>query len=77
MRKTYVPYENRNRIIHDPWYVTDAKAPAQFRAMPFKDPRFGIFEIDDNYITSNLESAANLLRQAEELEKKIKAELGT
>ena len=34
---TYDPQDDRNRIIHDPWYLYDDKA-AQFRAMPPKDP---------------------------------------
>ena len=43
MQKTYKPTEQRNRIVHDPWYILHGQLPAQFKAMPTKDPRFSEF----------------------------------
>ena len=60
MRKTYDPTEQHNRIVHDPWYITHEKLPAQFRAMPTKDPRFGICEIDAKEIEALITTANKL-----------------
>jgi hypothetical protein len=71
-QKTYDPQEDRNRIIHDPWYLYDTDA-AQFRAMPPKDPRFGVCKIDVSTIEALITNANNLAERAAE----IRAEIGT
>jgi hypothetical protein len=74
MNKTFDHSEKRNRIIHDPWYVTNAK-PAQFRAMPTKDPRFGVFEIDNIGIEAVIAAGNRLESQVSDLRVKILAAL--
>jgi hypothetical protein len=40
--------EKRNRAIHDPWYLSvGTGSPAQFKSMAFKDPQFGVVDIDE------------------------------
>ena len=56
MKKSYDLAEDRNRIVHDPWYLYDTNV-AQFRAMPVKDPRFGVCEIDTAEIEEFLATA--------------------
>jgi hypothetical protein len=70
MQSSYEPAERRNRIIHDPWLIVDAKA-AQFRSMPTKDPRFGICEIDKANIEEFLRNAEDLIRRATSLRQEI------
>lgn len=55
--KANVPGEGRHRTVHDPWYEYpySADQTAQFRAMPHKDPKYGIQEVDLEDIKSNLE----------------------
>lgn len=54
--RSNIPGEGRHRTIHDPWYEYPAPADtAQFRAMPHKDPRYGIAPVDLTEIESKLE----------------------
>jgi hypothetical protein len=47
MGKANLPGEQRNRHVHDPWYVfTGHDVPGQFKAMAHKDYRFGIHPTD-------------------------------
>ncbi len=71
MRKTFDPQEARNRIIHDAWYITYKKLPAQFRAMPTKDQRFGICEIDAKQIEAVIGAAIGLAERASTLRNEI------
>jgi hypothetical protein len=67
MQKTFEPTEQRNRIVHDPWYITYEKLPAQFGAMPIKDPRLGVCEIVANKIEEVIKTANNLADRADAL----------
>jgi hypothetical protein len=73
-KRTYGPNEDRNRIIHDPWYLYDTKT-AQFRAMPPKDPRFGVCVVDINDINTFIETANKLSSRAAEIRNEILAAL--
>jgi hypothetical protein len=55
--KANIPGEERHRSIHDPWYEYPytADQTAQFRAMPHKDPRYGIEPVDLEKIKADLE----------------------
>jgi hypothetical protein len=69
MYKTYDIQEQRNRIIHDPWYAEPVAslvgygAPAQFKSMPSKGLDFGIADI-------NIESTKQTLAHIKELSAK-------
>ncbi len=73
-QRTYDPQEDRNRIIHDPWYLFDAKA-AQFRAMPPKDPRFGVCAIDVEKIETCIRTANDLADRAAKIRLEIRVGL--
>lgn len=59
----------RARWIHDPWYTDTGSpgAPAQFRAMPPVDPRFGIQEIEQTELSQTLDRIAELQDRAGKL----------
>jgi hypothetical protein len=45
--KSNGPGDKRNRAVHDPWYMyTQTEQAAQFKAMPQKDYRYGIYPVD-------------------------------
>src|SRR5437016_5591584 len=52
MRKTYDVQEQRNRIVHDPWYIeAESGEPGQFKAMPFRSGlAYGMRDIDEKDI---------------------------
>jgi hypothetical protein len=77
MKKTFDHAERRNRIVHDPWYVTDdeAKLTAQFRSMPTKDPQFGICAVDEKELTDVIQIADDLASAAGDLREEIRAAL--
>ena len=53
----------RNRAVHDPWYhYTEFDKSAQFRAMPTKDLRYGIYPVDK----TELEKTLNSIREYSE-----------
>jgi hypothetical protein len=56
-QKANAPGEGRHRTVHDPWYEYpySADQTAQFRAMPHKDPKYGIQAVDLNDVKSNLD----------------------
>ena len=76
MRRTYGPNEERNRIIHDPWYLYNTDV-AQFRAMPAKDPQFGVCKVDTNDIVQFLTTAKQLSDAAATLRQHIIVDLAT
>ena len=76
MRKTYDPTEDRNRIVHDPWYLYDTDV-AQFRAMPAKDPKFGVCKVDTNDIERFLKTANEVSEKAAFLRQQIIVALAT
>jgi hypothetical protein len=77
MRKTIDPADQRNRIVHDPWYVTDdqARLTSQFRSMPTKDPQFGICDVDAKELEAVIQAADKLAGAAGDLREKIRAAL--
>jgi hypothetical protein len=83
---THDPQEERNRIVHDPWYVTfewganltgrfGPETPAQFKSMPHKSPRFGIVDADMEKIEKTLEQIKQLASRADAIRQEISAAL--
>jgi hypothetical protein len=55
MNTSYDVAEERNRIIHDPWYFgKQSKLTFQRKSMPSKNPRFEIEYVDDSTIEKTL-----------------------
>jgi hypothetical protein len=78
MRKTYDVGETRNRIIHDAWYLYTATGqPAQFKSMPFKNPKYGIHPVDMHEINKALEQIARRQKSASKLRDEVIALLRT
>lgn len=86
MNSTYDPQDRRNRIVHDPWYVTFERGPgllsrmlsekpAQFKSMPQKTLQFGIVEIDVTEIEKTSTDIKKLSERAEQLLTEISAQL--
>jgi hypothetical protein len=76
MRKSYDVADERNRIIHDPWYISKGETePAQFKSMPFKDWRYGIKPVTESAIKQTIETLTQRLTEAHDLRKKILDEL--
>jgi len=72
MRQSYDPQEERNRIIHDTWYLdAEKKTPGQFRSWPHKDPQFGVHQVDSEKIEKTIEAATNLALAAENILQQI------
>lgn len=66
--KSYGPQDDRNRIIHDAWYLdADQNVPGQFRSWPHKSLEFGIKPIDLKDIEATLAKARHLAESAETL----------
>ncbi len=62
------PGDQRNRNIHDPWYIfTGHDVPGQFKAMPHKDLRFGVHPRDLEEIKGTLDAIYKFSAQVEEL----------
>jgi hypothetical protein len=81
---THKPGDDRNRIVHDPWYIITeyergvftrlpSETPAQFRAMPFKGLHFGVMEIDVKNIEKTIETFIKLELRAAKLRADISA----
>jgi hypothetical protein len=83
MNHTHNPQDERNRIVHDPWYLIVDPMPAgllslgpneklaQFRAMPQKDLNFGITEIDLEKIEETIKAFIGLEAEAFKLRTSI------
>jgi hypothetical protein len=68
MDHSYEPQEQRNRIIHDAWYLdAEEKAPGQFRSWPRKNPEFGVRAVDLAAIEQTISDASKLAEAAEAL----------
>jgi hypothetical protein len=64
--------EHRNRLIHDAWYLyTPSGNPGQFKSMSFKDPRYGIFQVDVDDINETLERIARRQESASRLQERV------
>lgn len=77
MNDSYSVADWRARWIHDPWYNDTGSpgAPAQFRAMPYRDQRFGIHEIDQAELDKTLDQIRELQRTAGALRVAVQATL--
>ena len=61
MADSYEWADRRARIIHDPWYLEAGEnKPAQFRAMPCADQRFGFCEVKEDEILGLLKRIKDL-----------------
>lgn len=68
MQDSYAASEFRHRIVHDPWYMEDgSKNPGQFKAMPFSDQRYGIYDITQAEIDETISSIKALSERAGKL----------
>lgn len=66
--------EDRNRLIHDSWYLYSASGDAgQFKSMPFKDPKYGIIQVDVDHINKTLERIERRQSKATTLHERVKA----
>jgi hypothetical protein len=51
MHRTFDVQEDRNRIIHDPWYLElQTGAAGQFKSMPKKDLRYGMADVEEHQV---------------------------
>lgn len=68
------PSEMRNRAVHDPWYIyTKLDQTAQFRAMPAKDLRYGLYPVDSQDLEKALNSILEFSERVSKLKNKISA----
>lgn len=75
MNSGYKMQEDRNRIVHDPWFVEQStKASSQLRSMPRKELRFGFVERNDAYIQSVLDTIEHRVERLLELWSSIRDE---
>ena len=66
----------RARWVHDPWYVeSGTDKPAQFRAMPPVDPRYGLQEISKAEVERTITEIRQLQDQAKAAQKSVFAAL--
>lgn len=61
----------RARWVHDPWFVQEGTQPAQFRAMPAVDPRFGLQAISEDEIQETIREIKALQQQARNARKAV------
>jgi hypothetical protein len=54
----------RARWVHDPWFIQEGTKPAQFRAMPEVDSRFGLQEISREEIKNTIKLIKELQDRA-------------
>jgi hypothetical protein len=72
------PSEQRNRAVHDPWYVyTNLNQTAQFRAMPAKDLRYGIYPVDLQDLEQTLTTIREFSKRVAALREEISALLAS
>jgi hypothetical protein len=76
MRKTINLSEERNRIVHDAWYLESPSGKTfQFRSMPRKDPAYGFKEIESAKIAYILERIQRRIDSVSNLRSTILDEL--
>lgn len=68
---SYKVAESRARWVHDPWFVQEGTQPAQFRAMPASDPRFGLQPIVDTELHETIQAIKVLQQKAREVQKAV------
>jgi hypothetical protein len=72
MNKSSGPGDKRNRIVHDPWFAYTASGKAaQFKAMPYRDHRYGIQLVDSDVLEDALRSIKDFSGRVENLKKEI------
>lgn len=72
--KTRKPSEDRNRIIHDPWYADAGDGQTtQLRSMPRSDPIYGLLNRDRDEILATIASIGRLSQRAQKLRNRIEA----
>lgn len=68
--------EDRNRIVHDPWYqYTGTDKTGQFRSMDRRELEFGIKEIDLTMIEATISAIQTMAQDYTQLKSQIFAEL--
>ena len=69
------PGERRHRSVHDPWYEYPGSTDqtGQFRAMPSKDPRFGITQVDLDELDGALDDIKKFSERVEAFRKDVLA----
>jgi hypothetical protein len=67
MSSSYDTSDWRNRYVHDFWVIPEPGKATQFRAMPYKDQRFGLVEVSKADIDRTLEKIRALQKQASDL----------
>src|SRR5262249_8026483 len=78
MRKTFDVNEERNRIIHDAWYLYTATGePAQFKSMSFKNPKYGVHPVDMSHIDETLSRIGRRQVAASQLRESVNALIRT
>jgi hypothetical protein len=78
MHRSGGPSDKRNRAVHDPWLVyLGASKTAQFKAMPFKDLRYGIHDVDRTDLEKTLVDIGNFHKRVTDLKNAISAKLKT
>ena len=74
MGRSFDASEERNRIVHDAWFTSKKTGEAaQFRAMPFREPHYGVEIIDSNSFKGTVEKIRDLSKQATALKNEVLA----
>lgn len=71
MGETYDVSEQRNRIVHNPWYFTDVIRWAQFRSMPFKKPTYGFEDINLKKVSEIIQRVKDCAEKSMKLREEI------
>ena len=67
----------RARWVHDPWFVQEGAQPAQFRAMPAVDPRFGLQAISEDEMQETIREIKALQQKARDAQRVVLDALAT
>ena len=75
---SFIPLENRNRIVHDPWFLDPITSEtAQFKSMPAKEMKYGVKPVDAKFIDDTLKMIADRITEASKFHERILDELVT
>jgi hypothetical protein len=69
------PSEERNRIVHDPWFILKGEQTAQFRSMPKGEPLYGFSTVAADSIGATLNKIDALTLRARALHTRVLAVL--
>jgi hypothetical protein len=67
MSESYDTGDWRNRYVHDCWVMSDPSKATQFRAMSYKDQRFGLVEINKDDVNKTLKKIREFQQRATNL----------